>query len=76
VYSEQFDDNWVKTRTTLTANNTTAPDGSANADKVIEITTSGGNNELYQYDAQIGVALCYKCICKENTARWLLGTND
>jgi hypothetical protein len=41
TYSEQFDNAaWVKTNTTVTANATTAPDGTTTADKLIPNTTS------------------------------------
>ena len=41
-YSEQFDNaSWTKTNTTVTANATTSPDGTVNADKLIENTASG-----------------------------------
>lgn len=41
TYSEQFDNAaWVKTRASVTANATTAPDGTASADKLIEDTAN------------------------------------
>ena len=52
IYSEQFDNAaWLKAATILTANDTTAPDGSQTADK-IEFTASGA--EIY--DQFINVA--------------------
>jgi hypothetical protein len=42
LYSEQFDNAaWTKTNTTITANATTSPDGYANADKLVEDTSTG-----------------------------------
>lgn len=42
TYSEQFDNAaWSKLNTTITANNTVAPDGTSNADKLIATTTNG-----------------------------------
>tara|TARA_B110000285_G_C15120889_1_gene617076 strand:- start:748 stop:2517 length:1770 start_codon:yes stop_codon:yes gene_type:complete len=42
LYSEQFDNAaWAKTRATITANNTTSPDGYVNADKLVEDTNTG-----------------------------------
>jgi hypothetical protein len=75
-YSEKFNETgWNTTLTTITANNTTAPDGSNNADK-LEVTTSGAVNELYQYDAQINVGFVISIFIKKDTARWFaLGTN-
>jgi hypothetical protein len=41
VYSEQFDDgNWAKSNATITANSTTAPDGTTTADKLIDSTST------------------------------------
>jgi hypothetical protein len=41
TYSEQFDNAaWIKTEVTVTANNTTSPDGYVNADKVIPTATN------------------------------------
>lgn len=42
VRSEEFDNaSWTKTNSTVTANATTSPDGTVNADKLIENTASG-----------------------------------
>jgi len=42
LYSEQFDNAaWVKTRVTVSANATTAPDGTSAADKIAETSDSG-----------------------------------
>jgi hypothetical protein len=47
TYSEQFDNAaWSKLNVTVTANNTTSPDGTTNADKIITGTT--GNKCVYQ----------------------------
>ena len=44
VYSEQFDNSaWTKSRVVLTANATTAPDGTLTADKVVEDTQTGAH---------------------------------
>ena len=41
LYSEQFDNAyWVKTNTSVTANATTSPDGTSNADELIESVTT------------------------------------
>ena len=41
LYSEQFDNAaWTKTATTISANTTTSPDGTTNADKLVEETTT------------------------------------
>jgi hypothetical protein len=44
LYSEEFDNAaWLKTNTTVTANATTSPDGTTNADKLIGTTTAAGH---------------------------------
>jgi hypothetical protein len=44
LYSEQFDNAaWTKSGATVTANATTSPDGYANADKLVEDTSTGGH---------------------------------
>ena len=53
IYSEQMNNTaWVKVGTTITANNTTSPDGYTNADKIIPSTT--GTNFAYQNFAGSG----------------------
>jgi hypothetical protein len=53
-YSEEFDNaGWFKTEITVTANNTTSPDGTANADKLIPTTT---NSTHYVDRSGIGVS--------------------
>jgi hypothetical protein len=42
LYSEQFDNaGWLKTNSTITANATTSPDGTANADKITPTAVAG-----------------------------------
>jgi hypothetical protein len=44
LWSEQFDNAaWTKSGATVTANATTSPDGYANADKLVEDTSTGGH---------------------------------
>jgi len=48
-YSQQFDnDAWSKLRSSVTANATTAPDGTTTADCLIEDTTAANTHTLYQ----------------------------
>ncbi len=49
TYSEQFDNaGWVKGNSTVTANATTSPDGTANADKLVENTATGAHQITQQ----------------------------
>ena len=44
TYSEEFDNGaWTKTRTTITTNSVTAPDGTTTADKLVETATTGSH---------------------------------
>ena len=53
VYSEEFDNGvWVKSRTTITANDTISPNGELTADKI----TGDGTGTSYVYD---GISLTY-----------------
>jgi hypothetical protein len=46
TYSEQFDNAaWTKSRTTISANATTAPDGAVTADTIIEDTTASNTHQ-------------------------------
>jgi hypothetical protein len=45
TYSEQFDNaSWTKINATITSNSTTSPDGTINADKLVEDTSTGGHS--------------------------------
>lgn len=47
TYSEEFDNAaWTKTRSSITANATTAPDGTLTADKLVEDTSVGQSHNL------------------------------
>jgi hypothetical protein len=49
TYSEQFDNAaWTKLNTSITANATTAPDGTATADKFVENALAGVSHQAYQ----------------------------
>jgi hypothetical protein len=47
TYSEQFNNAvWTKTRSSITADATTSPDGTVNADKLVEDTTASNTHEM------------------------------
>jgi hypothetical protein len=49
LYSEQFDDAaWTKTRSSITADATTSPDGTVDADKLVENTTASSTHFVRQ----------------------------
>ena len=50
IYSEDFSvANWSKTRASVTANATTAPDNAVTADKLVEDTTASNNHGIGQF---------------------------
>jgi hypothetical protein len=58
TYSEQFDNAaWTKTRSSVTANATASPDGTVDADKLVEDTTAANNHFIAQ--AYISTAIPY-----------------
>ena len=69
TYSEQFDDSsWVKFNTTVTANNTTAPNGTLTADKLIEgaLTSTFGFYKLVASAAGANADVTITCYAKYN----------
>ena len=49
LYSDQFDNaGWTKAGATITANATTSPDGTANADKLVENTAAASQHRVQQ----------------------------
>lgn len=78
TYSEQFDNAvWTKASATVSANSTTSPDGTQNAD-LIYPTSSASNLGTYQFNASIisvvGTVSCYVKSAGKNWA--LLGTDN
>ena len=68
TYSEQFDNvAWGKTGSTVTANATTAPDGTTTADKLVEDTSTGQHRVLQAITVSSGVAYAYSIYVKANT---------
>jgi hypothetical protein len=68
-YSQEFDNAaWVKTNITVTANTTTAPDGTTTADR---FTASAGNTEKFAsssvFSATSGQRFVFSCWAKKDT---------
>ena len=73
TYSEQFDNAiWIKTRSTVTANATTAPDGTLTADFLTQQTgeTSAGNINQ-SFTNTIGVTYTFSVFAKKNTKNFI-----
>ena len=72
LYSQQLDDaNWSKAESSITANTTTSPDGTTNADSLIENTANGLHQTTILTSATGGVytATIY---AKPNGRNWFL----
>jgi hypothetical protein len=69
TYSQEFDNAaWTKSNTTLTANTTTAPDGTSTADTLNGINGTEG----YMYQQSSGVGLyTYSMYAKYNNKQWI-----
>jgi hypothetical protein len=66
-YSEQFDNAyWTKAEATLTANATTSPDGTQNADSLIPSTTNSGAHVIFQSVSNSIATATYSMYIKPN----------
>ena len=77
VYSEQFDNAaWAKANTTITANATTSPDGTLNADLLYPSST-GVNRECYKaYGYSYGLNYSFSVYAKAGGLNWVfIGTD-
>ena len=73
LYSEQFDDAaWTKARSTITANATTSPDGTTNADKFIENTANDSHAVLSAISNTSGQQYTVTIYAKAGERNWFL----
>ena len=79
-YSEAFDDvDWIKSRITVSANNIISPDGTLNADKIIETTDTGLHAISVNTIVTSGVSHTFSVFIKKgssNFIQFLFGTNN
>jgi hypothetical protein len=78
TYSEQFDNAaWIKEDLTVTANATTSPDGTTNADKLIA-NTSSTDHSIYQSNAVFtGASVSFSAYAKASDYNYIfLGKNN
>jgi hypothetical protein len=79
-YSEDFSQSyWIKSRTTVSANNIISPDGTLNADKIIETTDSGLHAVSKTFTVVSGVSHTVSVFIKKGTNKFfqiLFGTNN
>lgn len=70
--SEEFDNaSWSKSRATVTANATTSPDGTADADKLVEDTTASNTHQVAQtFSATSGTSYSFSVYLKAAERTW------
>jgi len=72
--SQEFDNaSWSKSGSTVTANATTSPDGTADADKLVETATTGQHRASQAVTVTSGAAYTYSIYAKaaERTSIWV-----
>jgi hypothetical protein len=77
LYSEDFSIGWTQANITITANNTTSPDGTQNADK-IEASGSGSvSHSVRQFiSTTSGSVYALSLYAKKGTADWIMIRHD
>ena len=71
TYSEQFDNAaWTKTRSTVTANTSASPDGTTNADTLVEDTTAAATHPISAAVTLTAAAHAYSIYLKANGRSW------
>jgi hypothetical protein len=77
LYSEQFDNAaWTKFNATVTANATVSPDGTANADKLVEDATASAGHLISQGPTLTAVAHTYSVYAKASERNWICLLNN
>lgn len=72
TWSDAFDNaSWLKLLSTVTANQTTSPDGTTNADKLFENATNGFHS-IYQSTSNATGLFTLSCYAKSSERNWLI----
>jgi hypothetical protein len=72
TYSEQFDNAaWSKTNSTVTANVTASPDGTTNADKLIDNATNATHSISQIFSATSGTSYTFTLYAKAAELSWI-----
>jgi hypothetical protein len=70
--SQEFDNaSWTKNRATITANATTAPDGTLTADKLVEDNTATNTHRTFQNASTTGQAYAFTVFAKASERNWM-----
>ena len=77
TYSEQFDNGaWSKLNATITANSTTSPDGTTNADRLVESATTGIHRISKSFTPTATGSFTSSVIAKADARIWIAIQND
>lgn len=72
AWTEQFDNAaWIKTRSSVTANATTSPDGSTTADALIEDSTAANSHTIRIIPTVTAQTYTFSAYCKANQRSWV-----
>lgn len=72
LYSEQFDNAyWTKTNVTVTANNTTAPDGTATMDRIVETAVNALHEVTRSFTLTDSATYKWTVFGKQNQRTWI-----
>jgi hypothetical protein len=72
TFTQEFDNAaWTKNRATVTANATTAPDGTLTADKLVEDNTASNNHRTFQGAVTTGQAYAFSVFAKASERNWM-----
>jgi hypothetical protein len=72
LYSEQFDNaGWAKENTTVVANSATSPDGTVNADSLVDDATNSRHILYQSFSGDLSTARTLSVFAKQNTLRYL-----
>ena len=69
TYSQEFQTGWTASNSTITANDTTAPDGTMTADSLTLTTTTGFLRQTSTL--AVGAAHTFSCSLKYNDTQWI-----
>jgi hypothetical protein len=71
VQSQDFATTWAANRASVTVNATTSPDGTSNADKLVEDATASNTHRVFGAATTTAVPWTYSVFAKADTRSWL-----
>jgi hypothetical protein len=71
IQSQDFNTTWTINRATVTVNNTTSPDGTTNADKLVEDSTAANSHRVFASATTTAAAWTLSVYAKASTRSWV-----